>query len=121
VVAAFREISVQSASGNKVAPAAPLARRQRRPPALGGPGRRTPGHPSRHADQDSSHGSRTGTARRPSSSPHDCPAPCRRVNGAPYGRVARDRLRRPLTRHPFTRILAPAGKTGGGLGHAGRP
>ena len=31
----------------KAAPAAPLARHLRRPPALEGPGRRTPGHPSR--------------------------------------------------------------------------
>ena len=39
----------------KAAPVASLARRERRPPALGGPGRRTPGHMRRQADQGGSH------------------------------------------------------------------
>ena len=58
----------------------------------GGPGRRTPGRISRHADPESSRGTRTGAAHSRLSSAQDYPARVRRVNGAPCGRVACDRL-----------------------------
>ena len=54
--------------------AAPLARRQRRPPALGGPGRRTPGHTARPPGQWGSHTSRRPVRAQPSCLTAHCPA-----------------------------------------------
>src|SRR5215472_9957158 len=67
------------------APAAPLARRQRRPLALGGPGRRTPGHTRRHTDQDRSRRRVVPVLQPAVNLAPDCPARSHRVR-APFGR-----------------------------------
>jgi hypothetical protein len=91
--------------------AAPRARRQRRPPALGRPRppHAGPGQRAGVADQDGS----SEALRRlgPSSSAVHCPVHGSRVNGS-LRAVARDRLRRPLTRRPLPRIRRPWGRRG---------
>ena len=90
-----------------------VGRPLRRPPALGAPaGTR---RPSRHRATD--HGRPSGRA---SGAGHcrlprrfRCPAPGHRVEVAPCGRVACDRLRRTSTRHPLARVPAPVEDDGG--------
>jgi len=71
--------------------------------------------PSRHRAAD--HGRPSGRA---SGAGHcrlprrfQCPAPGHRVEVAPCGRVACDRLRRTSTRHPLARVPAPVEDDGG--------
>jgi len=65
--------------------------------------------PQLHADQPGSPDTHPLLHEAVSLAP-DCPARGL-VQGAPCGRVARDRLRRPWTRRPLGRIMAPARKT----------
>jgi len=70
-------------SSNQGGACGAAGRRQRQPPALGGPGRRTPSHLAATASR------------------------------AALQVFARDRLRRPWTRRPLTRDSAPTRKKGG--------
>jgi hypothetical protein len=72
-------------------------RRQRRLSLLGRPARRTPGHTGRGPQTKIAFTAHRPVARSPPSSAQECPTHGDRVNGAPCGHVARDRLRRPLT------------------------
>jgi hypothetical protein len=91
---------------------APRAGASARPPALGRP-RPSARRPSRpvSADQPGSY-SATGAARCRLPRRFKCPAPGRRVEVAPCGRVACDRLRRTSTRCPLAEYRRLSRKTG---------
>ena len=92
---------------SKAAPAAPLARRQRRALALARPRPAHAGPKPQSGDPAGSHGRQHGVRASVALAP-DCPARGHSVEVAPYGRVACDRLRRTSTRRPLARNLADA-------------